>query len=110
LTRCFCPPATQTHKRQGRQQAPGRTGQVDAALADLGVVASRQLLQVGAQSARAHDVGVALLDKRLAKQHVFAQRHVLDPRFLGHVRHPPVQRHFACQRPQLAALARGQSR
>ena len=61
------------------------SGEVDAALSNLCQVALGQLGNVGAQRARLNDLVVSVLFKRLAEEHIVAQRGVRDPSLLGAV-------------------------
>jgi len=65
------------------------TRQVDALFADFSLVSVRQNLKVSFQLARLDGLAVSLFFVRLAKQNVVADRHILDPRTLLHVRNGP---------------------
>ena len=56
-------------------------------LADFRCIASRQLDEIVAQSARVENPLIALSFKLSTKQNIFTKRHVLDPRLLRHIRH-----------------------
>ena len=67
------------------------TGQVDAALADLGAIACRQRGDIGLQPGHRQCALVPLADKRQADDDVFAERRIKDPCLLRHIPDPPLR-------------------
>ena len=82
------PPRVQRTRQRHPRLLPAT--QVDPPLPNLGQIARREDLQVGAQRSCLNNRIVRLLVKREPKQHVVLQRRVRHPRLLRHVRHRPV--------------------
>lgn len=92
-----------------RDPLPLPSGQVDSSLADLGLVASRQHVQIVFQVANRDRVIVALGIKLFTKQNIFLKGSIHDPRLLTDVSARALPQDMALRHSQLSQSGQQQA-